>query len=125
VRLLEHLGYTNLEHFHGGMQEWQEAGMPLERAGDSAPAAPRLVERVEVRHPPPSLSSRSDRWHTLIDLFENRSTAYLALLWFGTIVACAIAYWGLNGLSIGGLRQGGALIESGIHGLLTPPYFTF
>ena len=122
MRLLEPLGYTRIEHFAGGMQEWQEAGMPLERAGDSAPAAP---SRVEIAHPESALPSRADRWHTVIDLFERRSTADLALSWFGTIVACAIVYWGLSALSVGGLREGGQVIGGGVHGLLTALYFSF
>jgi hypothetical protein len=122
VRLLEGLGYTRIEHFHGGMLEWQEAGMPLERAGDSAPAAP---SRVETARPRSALPSRADRWHTVIDLFERRSTADLAFLWFGTIVMCAIVYWGLSALSMGGLREGGQVIGGGVHGLLTALYFSF
>lgn len=115
MRLLEHLGYTRIEHFHGGMHEWQNAGLPLERAQEqSAPAAPAPVRS---QHP--------DHWHTVIDLFERRSTADLAALWFGTIVLCAIAYWGLSALSIGGLREGDRLIGAGTHGVLTALYFSF
>ena len=122
MRLLEHLGYTNIEHFHGGIHEWQDAGLPFERAGETAPAD---APRAEVAHPPHSLPSRADRWHTMIDLFERRSTADLALLWFGTIVACAVVYWRLSALSIGGLRESGRLIDGGVHGLLTALYFSF
>jgi len=114
VRLLEHLGYTRIEHFHGGMHEWQEAGLPLERAQEqSAPAAPA---------PTPL---RADRWHAVIDLFERRSTADLAGLWFGTILVCAGVYWGLSAFSMGGLREGGQVIGGGLHGFLTSVYFSF
>jgi hypothetical protein len=114
VRLLEPLGYTRIEHFHGGMHEWQGAGLPLERAQEqSAPAAPA---------PAPV---RADRWHAAIDLFERRSTADLAALWFGTILVCAGVYWALSAFSMGGLREEGQVIGGGLHGLLTSVYFSF
>ncbi len=28
------LGYTNVRHYAGGKNEWREAGLPLERAGE-------------------------------------------------------------------------------------------
>jgi len=114
VRLLDHLGYTRIEHFHGGLHEWQDAGLPLERGREQSPAAPA-----------PAQSPRTDRWHAVIDLFEQRSTADLAVLWFGTIVLCAVVYYGLSVLFIGGLREGDHLIGGGLHGLLTALYFSF
>ena len=115
MRLLEHLGYTRIDHFHGGMHEWQDAGLPLERAQEQpAPAAPT-----------PARSPRADSGHALIDLFERRSTADLAALWFGTIVACAIVYYLLSTFSMGGLREGGGVIGGGVHGLATALYFSF
>ena len=114
MRLLDHLGYTRIEHFHGGLHAWQDAGLPLERGRDQSPAAPAPVQ-----------TPRPDRWHVVIDLFERRSTADLAVLWFGTIVLCAAGYYGLSALSIGGLREGDRLIGGGLHGLLTAVYFSF
>jgi hypothetical protein len=97
------------------MYEWQEAGLPLERV--QQPAAPAA--------PPPPPGARIDRWQAAIDLFERRSTADLALLWFGTIVICAGIYWGLSAFSMGGLREGGQVIGGGLHGILTSLYFSF
>jgi len=124
VRLLEPLGYTNLQHFHGGMHEWQEAGLPLERKADAFVPPPPLVQAVDA--PAAIRSTRSpDRWHSLVDLFERRSTADLVVLWFGTIGTCAIIYWLLSAYSMGGLREGGATIGGGLHALLTAIYFSF
>jgi len=115
VRLLEDLGYTRIEHFDGGMHEWQEKGLSLERGARAAepPAAA------------PLRSIRADRWHRAIDVFERRSTADLAALWFGTILLCAAIYWGLSAFSMGGLREGGQVIGGGLHGVLTSVYFSF
>ena len=33
VQKLEALGYTNVQHYPGGKDEWRERGLPLERAG--------------------------------------------------------------------------------------------
>lgn len=123
MRLLGHLGYTNLEHFHGGMHEWQEAGLALE-PGHAAPPGPAPARDVTAS-PVVRSTPRSDRWHSLVDLFERRSTADLVILWFGTIGSCAIVYWLISALSMGGLREGGAMIGGGLHGLLTAIYFSF
>jgi rhodanese-related sulfurtransferase len=37
ARVLEQLGYANVAVYAGGKQEWQEAGLPVER-GDPVPA---------------------------------------------------------------------------------------
>jgi rhodanese-related sulfurtransferase len=33
VLRLQALGYTNVQHYPGGKNEWRDAGLPLERAG--------------------------------------------------------------------------------------------
>lgn len=120
MRLLDHLGYTNIEHFEGGIHEWQEAGLPLERVRPAPVAA-----RPDAGPVTAAQAVRPDRWHALVDLFERRSTADLVALWFGTIVTCAIIYWLLSAVSIGGLRESGTVIEGGVHGFLTALYFSF
>src|SRR5262249_39430543 len=99
------------------MHEWQEAGQPLERA------VPTPDPPAETRAAGPR--EGAGRWPKAIDLFERRSTADLAALWFGTMVACAIVYWALSAFSMGGLREGGQTIGGGLHGLLTALYFSF
>jgi len=37
ARVLEQLGYTNVAVYAGGKQDWQEAGLPVER-GEAVPA---------------------------------------------------------------------------------------
>lgn len=118
MRLLREMGYTNVDHFAGGIQAWQEAGLPIERGQDAA------IEPSHVKHAPDTPPQR-DRGRVLVDLFERRSTAELVVLWFSTIAGCALLYWVLSAAAIGGLREGTRLIEGGAGGLLTALYFSF
>jgi Ion channel len=120
VRLLEDLGYRNIDHFHGGIAEWQAAGLRLERATDSPPQPAVTATPAAPVRP----DARVDRRH-LVDLFEQRSTADLVAFWLGTIMACAIVYWLLSAFSMGGLREGDRSIGGGIGGLFTALYFSF
>lgn len=115
--LLTEMGYTKVDDFTGGMQVWQEAAMPLETAEETA------IEQPVVTPTPPAV--KRDRGRALVDLFERRSTADLVILWFGTIVTCALLYWLLSATAIGGLREGSRPIAGGIRGLLTALYFSF
>lgn len=121
MRLLNEMGYTRVEDFTGGMHAWMEAGLPLE-GGQSAQEAP--TEQPVVTHAS-VVRVRRERGHGLVDLFERRSTADLVILWFGTIVTCALLYWLLSVAAIGGLREGPGIITGGLHGLLTALYFSF
>jgi hypothetical protein len=135
VRLLHDLGYSRVSHYPGGMQEWLEANLPIERTA----AAPIVSAAAPiVGAPAPIVSSapidepslvtavrRPDRGHTFVDLFERRTTADLVLLWFGTIAGCAVIYWIISSTSMGGLREGDHQIAGGPRGLLTALYFSF
>lgn len=119
MRLLRDLGYTRVEYFHDGIQGWRDAGQRIE-TGDAA-VAPVIVETA----PAPRRRAPGPRWPAFVDLFESRSTADLAFFWFGTIVVCALAYWLMSELSMGGLREGGRSIGGGAGGFLTALYFSF
>jgi hypothetical protein len=114
VRLLEGLGYTRVSHFAGGLEEWQEASLPLESVRAPAPVAP-----VRIRRAP------HDWGMVLVDLFERRSAAELVALWLGTIVVCAVCYWLLGGSATQGLRSGGARVPFSASGFLSALYFSF
>jgi hypothetical protein len=122
VGLLHELGYTDVEHFVGGLQEWKDAGLPIETADDHAAAPSTEATSTHVR-----LSSEhtSDRGRWLIELFERHSTAHLVALWFGTILVCAVTYWIFSLTAMGGLREGSRTVDSGAGGFLTALYFSF
>lgn len=116
MRLLEELDYTQVSHFPGGMQAWQDASLPLERE--------RPAERIRpvTRRGPRRVH---DRGVALVDLFERRSTADLVGLWFGIIGACALLYWLLTLSGIASLREGDQPIAADGTGFLTAVYFSF
>jgi len=120
VRLLHDLGYTRVSHYPGGMQEWTEAALPLER-----PDPPAVAPAVAIEEPKHTAVGRGERGHTLVDLFERRTTADLILFWFGTIAGCALLYWIISSTAMGGLREGDHKIAGGLRGLFTSLYFSF
>lgn len=117
MRLLHELGYTAVDHFTGGLHEWQDAGLPLERERDTSPPV-----NAPSRTAAPG---RTDRGSAFIDLFERRSMFDLVLLWFVTIGACALLYWLLAATALGNLREGERVLAGGARGLLTSLYFSF
>ena len=120
MRLLNKLGYTNVSHYHGGLEEWRGAGERVESAVD-LPAPARDAPAAVVPHPP----HRHDDWgRVLVDTFERATTGNLIALWLLTILACAVLYWALEGTS-SGLRAGDAAVGRSAAGFLSALYFSF
>ncbi len=129
------MGYTNVRHYHGGMADWKEAGLPIESApaiGErSLPAEPQSsppsmpVETRRTRFQQPTLS-RSRQWgNALFDLIESLSPARIFFVWLGMIVLCGLLYW-LTGFSRHpGLVDSGEPIAGTFEGLLSALYFSF
>jgi hypothetical protein len=103
------MGYTNVADFRGGLAEWQDAHP---QAGIAAPIVPRVRTSL-----PPHFS--------LVDTFERYSTRGLVAIWFGAIGTCAIVYWLLTVLTMGGLRGADGQVGHNTGGLLTALYFSF
>jgi Ion channel len=115
VSLLEELGYTRVSHFPGGVHEWQEASLPLERERPVA-AAPLVARHVvPVRRGP---------WGWLVETFEGGSTRDLVKLWIGLVVVCAALYWLIGVAGLGRLRQGDREI-GGLTAVWLAFYFSF
>jgi hypothetical protein len=125
VGLLRELGYTAVDHFEGGIYEWQEAGLPLERGGELLASAAAPVETATASAPTAVRVVGRERGHALVDLFERRSTADLVTLWFATILACALVYWIVSATGFGGLREGDRALRGDARGFLTSLYFSF
>jgi hypothetical protein len=115
VSLLEALDYARVSHYPGGLHEWQEAGLPVER---ERPAPVPLVARhvVPARRPSP--------WEWLSSSFEGGSTRDLVKMWMGLIVICAVLYWVFNLAGVGGVRDGDRVM-SGFAAVWAAFYFSF
>ena len=121
MSLLQDLGYTRAAHFLGGLQEWEDAGLPLERDRPApgparVPAQPLLAHHVIPRR-------RLAIWRWLASTFEGGSTRDLLKLWLGLVSCCAVLYWTLAITGLGGLREGDT-IPRGLRGLWTAFYFS-
>ena len=115
MSLLRELDYARVTHYAGGLQEWQDAGLPVER---ERPAPIPVV----AHHVTPV--RRIGPWEWLAATFEGGSTRDLLKLWMGLIVGCAVLYWAFNVAGIGGLRE----LEqttTGIKAVWTAFYFSF
>jgi hypothetical protein len=133
------MGYTNVRHYHGGIADWMEAGLPIESAPLAAePAAPptpqSAAQSVPQFTPAPARRartgqpaiSRSRQWGTaLLDLLESLSPSQIFLVWLGMVVVCGGLYW-LTGFSgRPGLVDSGRPIAGTLQGLLSALYFSF
>jgi hypothetical protein len=120
VSLLKELGYTRAAHFPGGLQEWQDAGLPLKRdrpaPAVAAPTLPLLAHHVVPRR-------RLGLWRWLASTFEGGSTRDLLKLWLGLVSCCAVLYWTFAMAGLGGLREGED-IRHGLRGLWSAFYFS-
>ena len=129
------MGYTKVRHYHGGIADWKEAGLPIESApaigqpllpaepqsfSQSMPAGAR---RARPQHP---TVSRSRQWgNSLLDLIESLSPAQIFFVWLGMVVLCGLLYW-LTGFSRRpGLVDSGHPIAGTLEGLLSALYFSF
>jgi potassium channel LctB len=126
------MGYTDVKDYPGGLEGWEEAGLPVERGvpmtGDVVAASSRARRpgRMTAEMPPPRrravLRSLSDR---LLDQLSIRSTGWLMSLWVGMIVCCGLVYWGLSLAGFRILSEGGRALTGDLHGFLTSVYFSF
>jgi hypothetical protein len=125
------MGYTKVRHYHGGIAEWKEAGLPVESAPAIAELSPPPAAQStssparRVRTELPTLS-RSRQWgNALLDLIESLSAAQIFFVWLGMVVVCGCLYW-LTGFSRHpGLVDSGRPIAGTLDGLLSALYFSF
>ena len=130
------MGYTNVRHYRGGIAEWKEAGLPLEKSTAATPAAAFTPEPLStpqfgpapgrrIRFAQPTVSRRQQWGNSLLDLIERLSTAQLFFVWLAMVLMCGSVYW-LTGFSRApGLIDRGAPIAGTLGGLLSALYFSF
>jgi hypothetical protein len=129
------MGYTNVRHYHGGIADWKEAGLPIESAPaivePSLPLEPQSAPQStpaparRTRSQQPSIS-RGRQWgNAVLDLIESLSPAQIFFVWLGMVVVCGALYW-LTGFSRRpGLVDSGRPIAGTLDGLLSALYFSF
>ena len=129
------MGYTNVRHYHGGIADWKEAGLPIESApviiqpslpGEPQPTVQSSLSQVARIRPQQPTISRSRQWgNALLDLIESLSATQIFFVWLGMVVMCGLLYW-LTGFSRHpGLVDSGHPIAGTLEGLLSALYFSF
>lgn len=129
------MGYTNVRHYHGGIADWKEAGLPIKSVPvvcePSPPPAPQSVAQStpaparRTRSQQPAISRRRQWGNASLDLIESLSTKQIFLVWLGMVVMCGCLYW-LTGFSRRpGLVDSGRPIAGTLGGLMSALYFSF
>src|SRR5215470_2390896 len=107
------MGYRRVRAFDGGMAEWTEAGLPVDRGPEIAPEPPRPRSN-EQRRAPLAVPS-SSAW----------TVKRLLITWLTINLVCGFLYWGLSFLPGQGLRELGQPLGHGPADLLEAIYFSF
>ena len=127
------MGYTNVRHYHGGIADWKEAGLPIESAPAIYEQAPPPAPQSDTQSTParrartgqPAISRRRQWGNALLDLVESLSASQIFCVWLAMVVVCGGLYW-LTGFSNRpGLVDGGRPIAGTPGGLLSALYFSF
>jgi hypothetical protein len=124
--LLQQLGYTHVRHYHGGIADWKEAGLPIEPA-----LSPVGLEAVDgssltrTRYSAPTLRRRELWGRAILDMVDALSTARVFAIWLVLIISCGGVYWLIDSTTVRGLKEAGVRIGANLDGLLTALYFSF
>ena len=136
VGLLQQMGYTHARHYHGGIADWQESGLPIETAAaasaGSLEAPPPIPTPGESIAQPARAAARritpgyGRRWGgTVLDVVESLSAAQIFLVWLGVVLSCGAIYWLAGFAGHPGLVDGGRPVGGNLRGLLSAIYFSF
>ncbi len=98
------LGYSNVSHYVGGLEEWVESGRELERefasaAGD-APAK------------------------KLLRIVDSLSLNQWVGIWLGMVIGCGLTFWIVNQTAWAGLHHNGFPLDPGVASLGDCLYFS-
>ena len=114
--LLRGAGYAHAVDYHGGLEEWRERGLDLERA-EPTPSGRRARAGRKPRRSP-ALFTR------LIDLLEASSPRQLTRAACLLVLGFAVVYVALCPWTGNGLVHQGETVHFGLEGLLTSIYFS-
>ncbi|WP_417848855.1 ion channel [Thalassoglobus sp.] len=104
VSLLGELGYSQVAHFRGGLEEWVSLGHSL-------------VSEVA----PETMPTASER---LLQLVDTLSIEQWVVLWFSMVLVCGCVYWISNWTSFPGLQQNDKPLSASLQGLVDCLYFS-
>jgi len=119
VGLLRELGYQRVRDFDGGMAEWTEAGLPLERGGGPFAVIGTLPE------PPRREAAAAPRRITPLAWVSRRSIGGLLGTWLLINLGCGLLYWLISFAPGHGLREPSQPMGHGASALLEAVYFSF
>jgi potassium channel LctB len=109
------MGYSNLRHYVGGMEEWVENGGCVESSAPSLAVKPAVPTRRHV-------ASRGISW---LEILAGWSLERLVGLWLAMIAVFGLIYW-LAGIGMGwGLQAGSVSVMPDLNGFATAIYFSF
>lgn len=117
------MGYTRVRAFDGGMAEWSEAGLPVDR-GAELPRAPHAASPfvASVR----SAQQRRPRPLAITETVPRSWTVKrLLVTWLAINLVFGFLYWGLSFLPGQGLRELGQPLGHEAADLLEAIYFSF
>lgn len=110
------MGYSNLRHYRGGMEEWVENGGPVESS--AAPAAVKTA--VPTRR---QVAARGISW---LEMLAGWSLERLVGLWLAMIAIFGLLYWLAGMMGMGwGLQAGSVAVMPDLNGFATAVYFSF
>jgi potassium channel LctB len=107
--------------FDGGIKEWSEAGLPVERGDGPVVTIERPTDRPPVRpgRRPTPFSGRALPW------VARHSIGALLSTWLLINLGCGILYWLISFAPGHGLREQGQAMGHGASELLESIYFSF
>jgi hypothetical protein len=125
---LRQLGFSRVRHFHGGIADWKEAGLPLEseipvNAAADNNARPAPLRRLSSAAP--SRSLREELGGAVVNLADRLSITQVFSIWLGLILVCGAVYWLIGFSGRPALAQGGQRLGTDLGGLWTAIYFSF
>ncbi|SRR5579875_528117 len=120
------LGYTNLRHYAGGLEQWREFGGPIV-AGPTPLGSPSQQQPVAPR---PAFStttviSQSSWGSSLVDFIDRQPTSRLFLFWLAMTLFFGLIYWTAGLMHHSGLYENGKRLDGSLGGLADSIYFSF
>ena len=109
------MGYSNLRHYVGGMDEWVKNGARVESSAPPVAVKPAVPTRRHV-------ALRGISW---LEILAGWSLERLVGLWLAMIAIFGVVYW-LAGIGMGwGLQAGSVSVMPDLNGFATAIYFSF